>query len=268
MHPTGAMDPVTLTTADGVNLFGMLSAVLWYALRIGAAMQALPMVGGRGIPARSRLVLTLAIAAALSQLLPAPPPAGVNAATVLAVLREFAMGIAIGLMLRMAFEAGEIAGQLVSQGMGLSAATLANPATGEASAVVGQWFFLSFGLVFFASDGHLALVRLLFDSYHAMPVGAPIHDWGGFVAGVPAFFGVALRTGVLLALPVMMALLAVNVAVGVLSKAAQQLSPMSMGFPIALLVGLLLLMALARELQGPVQRLFGQAFDAARALTG
>jgi flagellar biosynthetic protein FliR len=122
--------------------------------------------------------------------------------------------------------------------------------------------------VFFASDGHLALIRLLFDSYTAMPVGAPIHDWSAFVASVPEFFGVALRTGVLLALPVTMALLAVNVAVGVLSKAAQQLSPMSLGFPIALLVGLVLLMALARELQGPVQRLFGQAFEAARALTG
>ena len=262
------MDPVTLTTADGLNLFGLLSATLWYAIRIGAAMQALPMVGGRGIPARSRLVLTIAISVALSQLLPAPPPAGVNAATALAVMREFATGIAIGLMLRIAFEAGEIAGQLVSQGMGLSNATLASPTSGEASPVVSQWFFLAFGLVFFTSDGHLALVRLLFDSYAAMPVGAPIADWPGFVTSVPTFFGEALRTGVLLALPVMMALLAVNVAVGVLSRAAQQLSPMSLGFPIALLVGLTLLMLLARELQGPVQRLFEQAFQAARALTG
>jgi len=262
------MDPVTLTTAQGLNLFGMLASILWYALRIGAAIQALPMVGGRGIPARSRLVLTIAIAAALSQLLPAPPPAGVNAATFLAVAREFAMGIAIGLMLRIAFEAGEVAGALVSQGMGLASATLANPVSGEASPVISQWFFLAFGLVFFASDGHLALIQLLFDSYRSMPVGAAIPDWQGFVAAVPQFFGVALRTGVLLALPVMMALLAVNVAIGVLSKAAQQLSPMSLGFPIALLVGLLLLAALARELQGPVQRLFGDAFQAARALTG
>ncbi|HEY4582033.1 MAG TPA: flagellar biosynthetic protein FliR [Lysobacter sp.] len=262
------MDPVTLTTADGLNLFGMLSATLWYAIRIGAAMQALPMVGGRGIPARSRLVLTLAISVALSRMLPAPPPAGVNAATALAVMREFATGIAIGLMLRIAFEAGEIAGQLISQGMGLSNATLANPTSGEATPVVSQWFFLAFGLVFFTSDGHLALVRLLFESYSAMPVGAPFADWPAFVTSVPMFFGEALRTGLLLALPVVMALLAVNVAVGVLSKAAQQLSPMALGFPIALLVGLLLLMLLARELQGPVQRLFEQAFQAARALTG
>lgn len=262
------MDVVTLTTADGLNLFGMLAAVLWYALRIGAAIQALPMLGGRGIPARSRLVLTIAISAALAAILPAPPPAGVNAATVLAVLREFAMGIAIGLVLRMAFEAGQLAGELASQGMGLAFATLADPLSGASSPVLSQWFYLSFGLIFFTVDGHLALVQLLFDSYHAMPVGAPIADWHAFVTAVPAFFGTVLRAGLLLALPVMMALLTVNVSVGVLSRAASQLNPIQLGFPVAILVGLLLLMMLARELQGPVQRLFESAFDAARALTG
>lgn len=262
------MDPVTLTTSDGLNLFGLLASILWYALRIGAAIQVLPMVAGRGIPARSRLVLTIAIAASLSAMLPAPPVAGVNAATVLSVLREFSMGIAIGLMLRMAFEAGELAGELVSQGMGLANATLANPLSGAASTVLSQWFYLSFGLIFFTMDGHLALVQLLFDSYRTMPVGTPIHDLASFLGAIPAFFAVAMRAGLLLALPVMMALLAVNVAIGVLSRAAQQLSPMSLGFPIALLVGMLLLVGLARELQAPVQRLFEDAFGAARALTG
>ncbi|HSR64985.1 MAG TPA: flagellar biosynthetic protein FliR, partial [Xanthomonadaceae bacterium] len=121
---------------------------------------------------------------------------------------------------------------------------------------------------FFAFDGHLALVRLLADSYHALPVGAPLADPHAFLASVPTFFGTALRAGVLLALPVTVALLAVNLAFGVLAKAAAQLNPMALGLPVALLAGLALLMVLARELQGPVQALFEQAFAAARAVTG
>lgn len=262
------MDAVTLTTVDGLNLFGMLGSILWYALRIGAAIQVLPMLGGRGVPTRSRLVLTIALAAALSALLPPPPAAGVNAVTALAVMREFAVGIAIGLVLRMAFEAGTLAGELASQGMGLSFATLADPMGGSSSTVVAQWFYLSFGLIFFTVDGHLALVQLLFDSYGAMPIGTPFRDLSAFLAVIPGFFATAMKAGLLLALPVMMALLSVNVAVGVLSRAASQLNPLSLGFPIALLLGMTLLMLLARELQGPVQRLFGEAFQAARALTG
>ncbi|QSX77599.1 flagellar biosynthetic protein FliR [Agrilutibacter solisilvae] len=262
------MDTVTLTTASGVDLFAMLGTVLWYALRIGAAVQVLPVMGGQTMPARARLILTLALSAAMSTVLPAPPPMGVDAATVLGVVREFTVGISIGLMLRLAFEAGQLAGELVSQGMGLSFATLADPLSGASSPVLSQWFYLVFGLLFFTLDGHLALVELLAGSYGGVPVGAALPDPLALLGAVPAFFGHCLRAGVLLALPVMMALLAVNIAFGVLARAASQLNPIAIGLPVALLVGLVLLCLLATELQGPVQGLFDDAFSAARGLTG
>lgn len=261
------MDTITPTTAAGVDLFGMLATVLWHALRIGAAVQVLPVLGGRGIPVRARLMVTLAISAALSTVLPAPPAMGVDAATVLGVMRELTVGIAIGLMLRFAFEAGQLAGELVSQGMGLSFATMADPLSGASSPVLSQWFYLVFALLFFTLDAHLALVRLLADSYAGLPIGAELPDRMALLAAVPTFFGTCLRAGVLLALPVMMALLAVNIAFGVLARAASQLNPMAIGLPVSLLVGLALLALLVRELQGPVQQLFDQAFAAARGLT-
>lgn len=261
------MDAVTLTTASGVNLFGMLGTVLWYALRIGAAVQVLPVLGGRGMPVRARMMVTLALAGAISAVLPAPPAMGVDAPTVLGVLREVTVGIVIGLLLRLAFEAGQLAGELVSQGMGLSFATMADPLSGASSPVLSQWFYLVFALLFFTLDGHLALVRLLADSYDGLPIGAGLPDRQAVLAAVPAFFTTALRAGVLLALPVMMALLAVNIAFGVLARAASQLNPMAIGLPVSLLVGLALLMLLARELQAPVQQLFDDAFATARGLT-
>ena len=262
------MDTVTLTTASGVNLFGILGTVLWYALRIGAAVQVLPVLGGRGMPVRARMMVTLALAGAISSVLPAPPAMGVDAATVLGVLREVTVGIVIGLLLRLAFEAGQLAGELVSQGMGLSFATMADPLSGASSPVLSQWFYLVFALLFFTLDGHLALVRLLANSYDGLPIGASLPDRQALLAAVPTFFTTTLRAGVLLALPVMMALLAVNIAFGVLARAASQLNPMAIGLPVSLLVGLVLLMLLTRELQGPVQQLFDDAFATARGLTG
>ena len=262
------MDTVTLATADGLNLFAMLGTVLWHALRIGAAFQVLPVLGGRSLPVRARLILTVALAAAISTVLPTPPPAAVDAATVLNVVREFAIGMAIGMMLRLAFEAGRLAGEMVSQGMGLAFATLADPLSGASSQVLSQWFYLVFALLFFTLDAHLALVRVLADSYHALPIGAPLADLPAFVSAVPLFFSSVLKAGVLLALPVSIALLAVNLAFGVLARAAAQLNPMALGLPVALLTGLVLMAVLARGLQGPVEALFEQAFTAARAITG
>lgn len=262
------MDTVTLVTAQGVNLLALLGTVMWHAIRIGAALQVLPFIGGRGMPQRARLILTLAMAAALSGVLPVPPPAAVDASTVLSVLREFAVGAAIGLVLRLAFEAGTLAGQFISQDMALSFATMADPANQSQMSVLSLWFYLVFGLVFFTLDAHLALVQLLLDSYRMQPIGSPFADFSAFLAVVPGFFPTVLRTAVLLSLPVTVAMLAVNIVVGVLSRAAPQFNPIQIGMPMALLVGLALLVVLARELLGPVQALFRQAFEAARAVTG
>lgn len=261
------MDTVTLTTADGLNLFGMLATVLWHSIRIGAAMQVLPAIGGKGMPRRARMLFTLALAAALSGMLPAPPPAAVDAATALNVLREFAIGLSIGLLIKLAFEAGMLAGQFASQGMALSFATMADPANQTQVPVLSTWFYLIFGLVFFSLNAHVALIQLLADSYRAQPIGKPLADLSHFLSVLPVFFPAVLRAAVLMSLPVTVAMLAVNTVMGVLSRAAPQFNPIQIGMPVALLVGLALLVVLARELLDPVQALFGQAFEAARAVT-
>lgn len=261
------MDTVTLTTADGLNLFGMLATVLWHSIRIGAAMQVLPAIGGKGMPVRARMLVVLVLAAALGGVLPPPPPASVDAVTALNVLREYAIGVSIGLVFRLAFEAGTLAGEFASQGMALSFATMTDPANQNQVPVLSSWFFLVFALVFFSLNGHLALIQLLVDSYRAQPIGKPLADLPGLLAVVPSFFPVVLRAAVLISLPVTVAMLAVNIMVGVLSRAAPQLNPIQIGMPLALLVGLALLVVLARDLLDPVQALFGQAFEAARAVT-
>ena len=83
----------------------------------------------------------------------------------------------------------------------------------------------------------------------------------------PMLFGHVLRAAVGLALPVMVAMLAVNLAFGVLGRAAPALNPIQLGLPTALLLGLFLLALLAGELGPPVQRVFDLSFDAARQLT-
>ncbi|KAG1548218.1 hypothetical protein G6F50_013471 [Rhizopus delemar] len=60
-------------------------------------------------------------------------------------------------------------------------------------------------------------------------------------------------------------MLAVNLAFGVLARAAPALNPIQLGLPVSLLLGLFLLALLAGEMGPPVQRLFDAAFQAADA---
>ncbi len=75
------------------------------------------------------------------------------------------------------------------------------------------------------------------------------------------------RGALTLALPLTVAMLAINLAFGVLARAAPALNPIQLGLPVALLLGLFLLTVLAGEMGPPVQRLFDAAFDAADSVS-
>ena len=258
------MDPATTMLIDGQQAFGMIGTVMWTMLRTGAMLMAMPLIGTRAVPVRVRVLLAGALAMAIAPLLPPPPVSGgLDAATVLGVARELALGVAMGFVLRLVFEAGALAGELVSQGMGLAFAQMNDPLRGTSSGVVAHWFYLAFGLLFFAADGHLAMVALLVRSYQTLPVGAPWGDATASLGVVAGLLGPVLRGGLLLALPVMVALLATNLAFGVLARAAPALNPVQLGLPVAVLMGLFLLAVLAGELATPVQALFDAAFDTA-----
>jgi flagellar biosynthetic protein FliR len=263
------MDAVTQMVIEGQLAFAMINAILWNLLRIGALLMAVPLIGTRAVSARVRVIVATALSMALTPMLPPPPPQIVfDAPTLLNIARELAVGVSMGFMLRLAFEAGALAGELVSQGTGLSFAQMADPLRGVNSGVVGQWFYLAFGLLFFTLNGHLALVSLLVDSYRSLPIGSALPDVAAVLEIAPALFVQVLRAGTGLALPVMVAMLAVNLAFGVLGRAAPALNPIQLGLPTALLLGLFLLAVLSGELGPPVERLFDQAFEAARRVAG
>ena len=262
------MDSATQMAADGLQAFGMIGTILWTMLRIGAMLMAMPLIGTRAVPSRVRVVLAGALAVALSPLLPPVPQwTGFDAATVLSIARELAIGVSIGFLLRLVFEAGAMAGELVAQGTGLAFAQMSDPLRGGSSGVIGQWFYLLFGLLFFSTNGHLALISLLMDSYKAVPIGAALPNIDTFLSAAPTFALQVFRGALGLALPLTVAMLAINLAFGVLARAAPALNPIQLGLPVALLLGLFLLTVLAGEMGPPVQRLFDAAFDAADSVS-
>ena len=108
------MDAATQMAADGLQAFGMIGTVLWTMLRIGAVAMAMPMIGTRAVPScawccRHPGHRTGPVA-------PVPDWTGFDAATVLTIARELAIGVSIGFMLRLVFEAGAMAGELIAQG--------------------------------------------------------------------------------------------------------------------------------------------------------
>ncbi|MFO1406063.1 MAG: flagellar biosynthetic protein FliR [Steroidobacteraceae bacterium] len=231
--------------------------------RVGAMVMVAPVFGSRLVPRRIRLVLAVALTVFVLGVVPAAP-AGIDP---LALAGEMALGVAMGFVLQTVFDALVVAGQLVSLGMGLGFANLVDPRHGASIPVVGQLYLILATLVFFTLDGHLAMVGLLADSFRAVPPGAGHLD--AAAAGAVVEWGGRILSGALqVALPAVVAMTVVNVAFGVVSRAAPQLNLFGVGFPLALVLGFVTLWMSLGSLAPAFETLLDDALALAGSLPG
>ena len=247
-------------TFTDTQLIAWLEAWFWPMVRIGGVLATAPVLGGRVVPVRIRVVLMVLLTMVIAPLLPAAPFLETfKAEWWLEVGQQLLIGIAMGFVLMIVFEAVVLAGELISYGMGLSFAQLVDPLRGAGTPVVGQLLMVMATLLFLSVGGHLRLIEALAVSFQTLPVGGAGLDAEAF--SMLARWGSNLFVGgVQIALPVMIALLLVNLAFGVMSRSAPALSALSVGFPIALGAGLVLLSYSLPTLAAVLDHMLDQAF--------
>jgi len=254
---------ITLTTGQ---LDAWLAQLLWPFVRVSSCLMVAPAFGAMFVPARIRIVLAGAITLVIAPLVPSPAAIAPFSATGLIVtLQQVIIGVAIGFSLQVLFDAVTLGGQLLANSMGLSFAFNMDPMHGTQTPVLGQLYSMLVMLTFLSLDGHLKLIELLVDGFRTMPVGTsglgPDGIWSIITWGSQLFSG-ALSV----ALPGVTALLIVNIAFGVMSRAAPQLNLFAVGFPISMVFGLLIVVAGLPSTQTTFIRLLADAFDLLRKL--
>ena len=247
---------LTLTSAQ---IEAMMGAFLWPFVRVLALVMSAPMLGHRTIPRRVKVGLALLITTLIVPGLPPVPPISAPSAFLL-LLQQMLIGFALGLAMHVAFAAVQLAGDMIGMQMGLSFANFIDPQHSGQSPVLGMYLGLLATLVFLGMDGHLMLIAALAESFRHAPIGAGAL-WGAQWSGLVAWGGELFRIGLHLSLPVLAAMLTVNIALGVLMRAAPQLNLFSVGFPIALVVGLAMLALLLPYLGAPIQATLMQALQ-------
>lgn len=246
-----------MLVVTGAELQALAGALVWPFLRVLALVAAAPVLGHRAVPARVKTGLALVVTALLVPALPPSPPLD-HPGWFAILAQELLIGLSLALAMHVAFAAVALAGDLVGLQMGLSFATFVDPAHSGQSPMIGTFLGLLATLVFFAADGHLALLAALAESFRHAPVGAAApaaETWGALVA----WGGELFRIGLQLALPVLAAMLAGNLALGVLARAAPQLNLFAVGFPAALILGLALLALALPMLDTPMREALARA---------
>ncbi|MDD0974583.1 flagellar biosynthetic protein FliR [Pseudomonas fontis] len=205
--------------------------------RVGALLMTMPIFGTTLLPKRIRLYFAVAITVVIAPNLPPMPVVNALDLTgMLLVAEQIMIGALFGMALQLFFQIFVVAGQVVAIQMGMAFASMVDPANGVSVAVVSQFLTMLVTLLFLSMNGHLVVFEVLTESFTTLPVGGGLlvnHYWD-----LVGHMGWMLAAALLLVLPAIIALLVVNVAFGVMTRAAPQLNIFSIGFPLTLVLGL------------------------------
>ncbi|QVW24890.1 flagellar type III secretion system protein FliR [Pseudomonas hormoni] len=207
--------------------------------RIGAVLMTMPIFGTTLVPTRVRLYFALAITVVVVPGLPPMPQVhALDLSGLLLIAEQIIIGALMGLSLQLFFQAFVVAGQIISVQMGMGFASMVDPTNGVSAAVIGQFLTMLVTLLFLGMNGHLVVFEVLTESFTTMPVGSAMlinHFWE-----LANKLGWVLGAAMLLVMPAITALLVVNIAFGVMTRAAPQLNIFSIGFPLTLVLGLVI----------------------------
>lgn len=158
----------------------------------------------------------------------------------LVTVHQIIIGVALGFMSLLAINTFALAGQVLGMQVGLGFAAMVDPSSGQQVPVLSQFYLMLASLVFLALDGHLLMIRMVAASFEAVPVGQSgldpdayfyIANWAVWM------FNAALG----FALSAMISILLINLSFGVMTRASPQLNIFTVGFPITMISGLLIL---------------------------
>jgi len=249
---------------------GPLEAEFWRVVflmaRIGAAMAAAPIFGALGVPVQVRLIMAGSIAVFVAAWTDVAPPADVfSLAGMLAVAGEVLVGLALGFALQIAFAGPVLAAEVIGGAMGMSMAMTTDPQAGGQSTAFGQYFTLVLTLIFLGIGGHLQWLALVIESFAAFPPG---ETWIGAQMGeqIAGFGSQIFAFGLLIALPITLVLLLVQVLTGILSRSAPSLNLFALGLPAGVLAGLGALIIAGPLLFAQLEDVAGQGLENAESL--
>lgn len=245
-----------------------LADFFWPLMRMAAMLMAAPIFSIRQVPIRFRMLMAVLITLLVQPVLPPAPVIPVFSVDALLVLvQQIGIGLLLGFLMQMSFNALIFGGQVMAYSMGLGFANMMDPANGVQVPVVAQFWLILAMLAFVMMNGHLVLIAAVVDTFTVLPIATD----GLTRAGIWDLLGWASRmfaAGLLMAMPVIVALLLINIGMGVVARAAPQLNIFAVGFPITLLMGFALIWVTLPQVMANFAGLVGETFERSATILG
>jgi flagellar biosynthetic protein FliR len=211
--------------------------------RLGSAVMLMPGLGESYVSPRFRLMIALAITLVVTPVVsPTLPPQPENPFELaLVVSGEILVGVFLGLVARILFNALQTAGMMIAYQTGMANAFIADPTAAVQGALFGVFLAILGVLVIFETGLHQMLLAAIVDSYRVFIPGhlPPLDDFSRVVARVVAdSFDLAVR----MAAPFVVMALVFYLGLGLLGRLMPQIQVFFIALPLQIMLGFIVLM--------------------------
>ena len=239
---------------------------LWPMLRISALMITAPIFSLSAFNTRMRILVALVLTWLVYPLHNWPVIDPTSAQGLVEVFNQIMIGATMGLILQIVVAAVVVAGQSIAAAMGLSMANMIDPNMGNVP-VISQLLIVMSTLIFVGFGGHAILLGLILESFNSLPIGTDILNQAIY-GRVLQWSSMMFLGAVLMALPVMVSLLLINVGLGVVTRAAPSLNIFAVGFPAMIMAGFIILIISLESIGGRIEWLWIEGFSVVRDVIG
>ena len=218
--------------------YGDLELFLLIFVRVASFVYIAPFFSMSNTPSRVRVGLAFFISVLLYQTGPEQEAAydTLTGYTII-VMKEAVTGFLIGFGANLCTAVVSFAGQIADMEMGLSMASLFDPATKQQTTITGVYYNYMVLLLLMISGMPRYLLKALAETYELIPInGAVFHD-DALLQALITFMGDYIIVGFRICLPIFAVMIILNAVLGILAKVSPQLNMFAVGIQMKVLVG-------------------------------
>ena len=217
---------------------------LYILMRMSGLILSSPFFGRNGVPMlfQGGMITFLSITAySMTEQTVAVPDTLIELSVRLFL--ELGVGVFINMLIRFVLYIPEQAGEIVDTQMGMSMARSYDPGAQASMTTTANFLSNMTQVLFFVSNGHVTLIRLVLTSGEIVPFGQAA--FGDMAANhMVAFFSECVMMAFKLSLPILGAELLGQMGMGILMKAIPQINVFAINIELKVIVGMVMLSAL------------------------
>lgn len=232
-------------------------------VRIATFMVSAPLFSGRQIPAIYKVGFSVFLSILCTGIIKEPAGSVSMGMMVLLILKEFLVGIVLGLTASILIYAVQLAGSLIDVQIGFSMASLFDPTFGNTTQLTGSLQNILAILVLLSTNGHHLLIQGILASFDWISVNASVPSWmdGRISTFLLECLSQMFLIGFMMAAPIVGTLFVVDVGIGIIARTVPQMNIFAIAPPLKIMIHFLIYIAILPGFFYLLRILFDNMFE-------